>query len=448
MIFVGMRARVILARFSYLLLGILLVGCQPAQATPPAGVLWVDASREIGAISPYVLGVNHGLWSSPGVETLDEAKSLGFTFLRWPGGAWGDLNDVKEYQVDQYIAFARETGAEPSIVVRMPRSSPEKAAELVRYVNIEKKYGVKYWAIGNEPTLYAGDLRLVTEGVASWTPQSYAKRWREYAVAMEAVDPSILFYGPEVHGTYIGDPTQIPWEGETREYVIEFLKVNGDMVDVVTIHQYPFPICSTCGNPTWDELRENTVVWDRLLPNLRRMTRETIGKELPVGITEYNSNYTNVSGTETSPDSFLGALWLADVYGRMVRTQPEMLAYWYLGAKSGHGVVSSFEIRPAYYVFQMYSHFGNHLLPANSDQTYVSIFAAKTDDGAVTVMLVNLNAEAVTLPLQLHGGNNLSVSEAYIFDATHNAEAFDLPGFENGSDITLPVNSATLLIFR
>ena len=29
---------------------------------------------------------------------------------------------------------------------------PEQAAELVRYVNIEKKYGVEYWAIGNEPT--------------------------------------------------------------------------------------------------------------------------------------------------------------------------------------------------------------------------------------------------------------------------------------------------------
>ena len=217
----------------------LLAGCQAAPASPAAGTLWVDTSRDLGAISPYVLGINHGPWSSPGVDTLEAAMNGGFTFLRWPGGAWGDQNTVKAYQVDQYITFARQIGAEPSIVVRMPRSSPEAAAELVRYVNIEKGYGVKYWAIGNEPTLYAGDLRMTTEGV-TWTPDSYARRWRDYALAMEAVDPSILFYGPEVHGVFIGDPTPIPWEGETRDYVTQFLKVNGDMVDIVTIHQYPF----------------------------------------------------------------------------------------------------------------------------------------------------------------------------------------------------------------
>ncbi len=39
--------------------------------------------------------------------------------------------------------------------MRLLDGTPEKAAELVRYTNIEKKYGVVYWSIGNEPNLFA-----------------------------------------------------------------------------------------------------------------------------------------------------------------------------------------------------------------------------------------------------------------------------------------------------
>jgi hypothetical protein len=146
---------------------------------------------------------------------------------------------------------------------------------------------------------------------------------------MEAIDPGIQFYGPDI-SLFIGNPTAAPTEGDALEYLTEFLKVNGDMVDVVTVHRYPFPACQTCGNPTWQELRENTLKWDNTLPNLRRIIKETTGKDLPVGVTEYNSSYSSAVGAETSPDSFYNALWLANVYGRLISQRPEMLAIWQL----------------------------------------------------------------------------------------------------------------------
>jgi mRNA degradation ribonuclease J1/J2 len=45
-------------------------------------------------------------------------------------------------------------------------------------------------------------------------------------------------------------------------------------------------------------------------------------RKLPVGMMEYNSNYTNAAGGSTTPDSFYNALWLADIYGRMVSERP------------------------------------------------------------------------------------------------------------------------------
>jgi hypothetical protein len=63
-------------------------------------------------------------------------------------------------------------------------------------------------------------------------------------------------------------------------------------------------------------------------------------------------------------------------------------------------------------------------------------------------MLVNLNDAAVQKPLQLKDGDRLSIQEAYLFDATHNAEATTPPTFTNGSEITLPADSVTLYILK
>jgi alpha-L-arabinofuranosidase len=150
----------------------------------------VDTSSDLGEISKYVLGANHGPWSDLGAGNIEMAQESGVTFLRWPGGNWGDRNDIRTSYIDNYMGIARTIiRAEPSITVRLLGGTPEQAADLVRYVNIDRQYGVKYWSIGNEPDLY-----IVED--PTWTPEYYAKRWREFAEAMKAVDPNIIFCRP------------------------------------------------------------------------------------------------------------------------------------------------------------------------------------------------------------------------------------------------------------
>jgi hypothetical protein len=451
-----MRTRVLRALVLLGIIGFGLAACQTGPVlnatdtlTPaaPKGVFWVDPTKDLGPISKFVLGAN--LFGALGVKTLDAAKNSGITFLRWPGGNWGDQNDIQPFTVDLYMSEAALMGAKPSICVRLPNSTPEQAAALVQYVNIEKKYGVKYWSIGNEPSLYESALDLKGQ---AWDAVSYAKRWREFAKAMKAVDPTILIYGPDIHGSFTGDPATDPKDHLGKLYLQEFLKLNGDMVDIVTVHRYPFPTCQTCSAaPTVGDLLDNTPEWDSLIPNLRRIIKETTGKDLPVGVMEYNSNYANVAGADTSPDSFFGALWLADVMGRMIRQRPEFLAYWYLTSgygSAGHGLMTSFDLRPSYYVFQIYKRFGNHLLAATSDQLRVSVFAAKQDDGSVTVVFVNRGETAVKQPLQLEKGDKLALTEAYLFDQNTMAQAFAPPEFHNGDPVEVAGYSVLLYIFH
>jgi O-glycosyl hydrolase len=145
----------------------------------------------------------------------------------------------------------------------------------------------------------------------------------------------------------------------------------------------------------------------------------------------------------------VGALWLADVMGRMIRHRPEMLAYWLLkNNNAGHGLMSSYDLRPSYSVFQIYKQFGNHLLAANSDEAMVSVFAARKDDGSVTVIFVNRGEAAVKKPFMLENGDALKLAEVYLFDKDHKAEAVTLPAFKNRDQVELAGRSVTLFIFK
>jgi hypothetical protein len=423
-----------------------------APSTPPEGAFWIDPSQELGKISKFVLGANHGPWSDLGAGNIEPAKNSGITFLRWPGGNWGDQNDVQTYQIDSYIRQAHMMGAEPSITVRLLDNTPARAAQLVQYVNIDKRYGVKYWSIGNEPDLY------VTQD-STWTPEFYAKRWRQFATVMKAVDPTIQLYGPEI-SAFLGDtdyfdPRELLYANSVkldftkRDYLTEFLKVNADLVDIVAVHHYPFPKHNGDGVPGWTDLNNNLPEWDRIIPNLRRIIKETGVGDKPVGMTEFNSDASSAAGSETSTDSFLNALWLADALGRMIRTQPDIIAYWMLKNNSvGHGLMDSFNVRPTYYTYQIYKRFGNHLLAANSPEEDVSLFAAKRDDGMLTVIFVNRSDQEISKPFKIQEGDDLKLTEVYLFDAKHNAEIVTPPVFKNGDAVHLAAYSVTLYILK
>lgn len=186
-------------------------------------------------ISSFPLGINvdyfmdDDQYLKPQIRTVDALKIMGVKYLRYPGGNKSDnnlfsrspyeksdphlartgrlvggrnaalnesgtdfKNDVLDF--DEFIAMCREVGAEPVVTVaadeysmKYPEGSTwstraelvKNAVEWVRYANIKKEYGVKYWMIANET--------WVTEK----NPYDYANDVVDFAKAMKAVDPSI-----------------------------------------------------------------------------------------------------------------------------------------------------------------------------------------------------------------------------------------------------------------
>ncbi len=429
----------------------------PAETLPPTPLptwtpvpspiphtLYIDAEQNLGPISPYIYGVNYGPWAMPSLEMLPLAEKSAVTYLRFPAGEWGDQYDLKDYHIDRFIAFARKLSAEPKINVRMPGGTPEQAAELVRYCNVENDYNVRYWAIGNEPSLYS-----TNPAYEDFDTERYNRVWREFAEAMKAVDPNIILIGPETH-QYTGDPDFDPKDEHGRDWVREFLLANGDMVDIVSIHRYPFPLNKTGTTQTIDDLRQNSREWDTIIPNLRTAIRETTGRDLPVAVSEINSDWTHTIGGEATNDSFYNAIWWADVLGRMIRQKVEIVAYFTLStydSQGGYGLVAKYETRPTYYVYQMYQHFGENLVYSSSDDPDLSIYAAQREDSALTVMIINLGPEEKQTPLRIDGRDTSGSAEVWLFDAEHQAEQVESQTLVSGDIITLPSQSITLYVF-
>lgn len=436
------------------LVGLLLGGCStgtPTQpATPPLAAtatlppptptsvpsptplvgLAVDASQDLGAISPLVYGSNYGPWLFVTLQMRQPAKEAHLTYMRYPGGNWGDLNDLDEWSIDQFIALCREIGCQPAISVRLRGGSPEKAAALVQYVNLTKGYGVTWWSIGNEPSLYP-----------DYDTERYNREWRQFAEAMHAVDPSIKLAGPDIH-QYTAQLATNPKDKNGKDWLEEFLKANGDRVDAVVIHRYAFPVGVKGPPPTVAELRENSREWDEIIPALKAQVRQFTGRDLPVGVTEVNSSWVGTSGGEATLDSHFNAIWWGDALGRLIRQKTEIVAQFAL--VGDYGLMTKLDPLPIYYVYRMYQHFGTRLVWSASDDRHVSLFAARRADGALTLMFVNLKDTAVEKPLHITGLTPGGTAEAWLFDAAHKAEK--LPNQTLGGTVSLPPQSMLLFV--
>ncbi len=432
---------------------LVLAAVLTAAAQDDTDTLSVDASVSMGAISPYVYGSNMNLYATIPMSLMEEAQALGLGFVRFGGGDT-DLMDMRTNILDLFVLQMRAIGAEPLMSVRLLDGTPEAAAELVRYANLEKGYNIRYWSIGNEPNLFQSLL-----GAERYTTEELVVQWRAIAEAMLEVDPEIILVGPDITGyvplTVAGETaTHVqPSNGgnaldaEGRDWMVEFLRANGDLVDIVAVHRYPFG-GNNRANPSRDQLRANLPEWDIMIANLRQLIVNITGREIPIAVTEFNSNSTNNIGGEATLDSHFNALWIGDVIGRLINGGVVIATQWDIqgGANRGWGLLGSYDVRPSAYTYMMYTHFGEELLSAASPDPNVTIYAARRADGALTLMVINLGETEIERTLDIAGFTPAGDAEVWRFDEATKAEQVEPQTITDGAVITLPPLSMTVYV--
>ncbi|MFK0192204.1 cellulose binding domain-containing protein [Kitasatospora sp. NPDC090308] len=227
----------------------------PAAAADPVPVgdttVTVNANAGLGTVDPAALGVNTAIWDSamndPQVASL--YRDAGIGALRYPGGSYADIYHWADHTApggyvapgtgfDAFMGTVRATGAQPILIANYGSGTPQEAADWVRYANVTKGYGAKYWEIGNEiygNGVYGSGWENDTH--ADKSPDQYAREVKAYAAAMKAVDPTVKIGAVlTMPGNW---PDGIVAAGDSGDWNHTVLAAVAHDVDFVSVHWYP-----------------------------------------------------------------------------------------------------------------------------------------------------------------------------------------------------------------
>jgi alpha-N-arabinofuranosidase len=192
-------------------------------------------------------------------DVVDEIRQIGVPIVRYPGGnfvsgynwldgvgpkadrprvldkAWNSINS-NQFGTNEFMTWCRAVGTEPLMGLNLGTGTPEEAAALVEYCNVEKgtkwsdlrrkhgfaePYKVKRWCLGNEMD---GPWQI-----GHMTATEYGLKAQDAARQMHYVDPSLQLIACGSSGPFM--PTYLEWDREVLEQCYDY-------VDGLSLHRY------------------------------------------------------------------------------------------------------------------------------------------------------------------------------------------------------------------
>ena len=360
---------------------VLLAACIPflAAASELSTTIHINSNTFIHNFTREMLGVAMVNWEHswgkpfPGeVPGLAQAyKTAHVGLIRYAGGSWAnsvgwerlsqrtpyttwsptrdnyhqnfkneiDVNEVYYFhygqnEIDSLAHLASEAGAQIMIQVNIRNDDPAMWADMVHYVNIEKKYGFKYWEIGNEFDLEQG---------LGIDPNEYTARLARYIDAMKAVDPEIIIVGGVPASAH--DAPRQGWSDAVTDmshYLIESAKLMtaaGRKIDSLSYHWYQNGSTDNIEDIIrwkWPGLDRTSWrnsysrIWSEIAP--ARVKEEILTPYIPgalQGITELNFDATDFDQAPQE-SNHMTAVWMADCLGRLAYNGLDYVT-WYEG---------------------------------------------------------------------------------------------------------------------
>ena len=414
--------------------------------------------RQSLPISPYLFGAN--VFPKANTSSVDQAYSgfmsysppianglqnANIKLLRFPGGGWGEQHILSYDQLNDFSALLSQVDAEGLIQARL--SGPvgysgnyvaslvnraDLAGNWVDYMNNPQssfrkgKYAhapfhpVKFWTVGNEP-----NLLLNPDTGQPFTVAEYVNDFIQFSLMMHQNNPTIQVFGPEISefdgvGAGPTDPNGLLWMESFLKGVGVYEKTHPELkfhlLDGVSFH-YLLHIDARKAPAL---LLSSIDEWNYLLPPLRQLIRQDLGRDAPIAVTEINSFPSN-----QAPSRGLAALWWANTLGTLMEQEVEYVAFFSTeGVDTPYPMFTTDGLRqtPMLRVMQVFSHLQHNLVPLQVQQNPVGLYATQ-DDTHQTVSLLFVNTSAMTQSVQISAQNQF-----FGFSSWHNVD-LNLFGF-------------------
>ncbi|WP_329181968.1 cellulose binding domain-containing protein [Streptomyces sp. NBC_01477] len=415
---------------AFALLGTSL-GMIPNASAAATATISVKADTKLATIPATGVGTNVAVYDGNmnGSAIPGLLSAAGIKTVRYPGGSYGDIYHwqtntteggyvAPDTDFDTYMGTVKAAGAQPIIIANYGSGTPQEAADWVRYANVTKGYGAKYWEIGNE--VYGNGeygSNWETDKHSSHSATTYATNLLQYASAMKAVDPTVKIGA--VLTTPGSWPDGITGPGDTQDWNHTVLSIAGSKIDFVIVHHYP----NATSAP--DLLGRPHAEIPGMASTLHSLIKQYAGSNaanVGIAVTEANGNY----DSDTSPSG----LFAPDEYLTWMENGAFTLDWWDMhngtdcsrittveGATDYNdgGILSSgASCEPPlntpfapYYGTQMITKLGSPgdaLVQADSSASLVTAHAVKRSNGDVDVMLINKDpGNAATVSLSYSG---------------------------------------------
>ncbi|WP_457795948.1 hypothetical protein [Methylocystis sp. S23] len=470
---------------------IAMIGSASVARAQTAVSVGVNAGASLATIRAPAWGLNTAVWDA---NLLDAAipgllSRAGVAALRYPGGSTSDVYNWQTNSIvpgqgsyanpnnnfDAFMSLARSIGAAPIVTVNYGSNAsgngggdPNLAASWVRYANVAKGYGVKYWEIGNE--VYGNGqygAAWETDLHAQKDPATYGRNVAQFASAMKAVDPTIKI------GAVLTAPGQWP-DGVAPDWNANVLAQCGSVIDFVVVHWYP--------QEPWTESDAGLLASPQnassgiafMASRLKALINQYGGanaSKIEIMVTETNSVSYN-PGKQTL--SIVNAMFIADNMLSWVENGATSVDVWGLhnGAVWGNASSSLFGSYnygdygvlsnglsgepaantpfPAYYGMQMASLLGkagDTLVATSSSNSLLTTHAARQANGGLAVLLINKDRNnAMNVNVSLSGFTPAGTATVHSYTPSSNAIASNnVSGQGTNFSIAAPPYSMTVV---
>lgn len=445
------------------------------------GTITINVAGPTHPIDAGLLGTNVPAWlNTDGLANptlIERTLAAGTTIIRMPGGSWSNTYPWFECQTERadpcayaarpsdFITLLRDLKAEGMWTVSL-NGTAEEAAALVAFFNgtvdDERPIGVdprgrdwqtvgtwarlrteaghpdpvglQLWEIGNE--VYGGKPGTGKDCLDygwedGWTCDGveyvYGKGegterrqgFLDFREAMRAVDPTIQLGA-------VGIPFQSEWSDWGNKVIAEA----GQTMDFYIVHQYAF---FEPPRSLEDALAEPQQTWKAIASDVREaFVRHADGRRVPIAVTEYNLFSFQDLDQDRLMSRAVNLLHLSDTIGQMAEHGFTLANQWNLANGvtedfGNYGMLDagSLERYPQYYAFPLWSRFGSSLLPLSSSfdaERDLSVYAGRTADGQVSVLVINKTANTRTADIKLEGvsavtGGLLDLAQADTLEA-------------------------------
>ncbi len=451
-------------------------------------------------VSKLFFGVNSLYWidndrTRNDPEYISALKAAKVSIIRYPGGEVADnfdwksnrLNNPRAYpyskekcsykkrmNFDEFVEWKDKIGSKAILVVNLEegfiegnlKKAAKKAAEWVKYSNIEKKYNIKYWEIGNESYHLGTRYPL--------TAKEYAKALKLFSREMKKVDPTIKIgaVGPwdyrkvpiveylpkrkveELRSVKSFKERKRLAKSLKRQYrnqrVKEWKKSWWEVIAEEASGSFDFAVIHRYTNRRiHDRDLRKPLRCDRPVLKLRSFLEKITGKDYPIALTEYNVGRRSAQGLSSTALN----LTLAEMIGDYLKAGVDIGNYWPLRLKDKRAMFSlrNMKKRSPYFVFKSFSSYcGDLILKASSTNPMIYVLASKNIKKKELIIFV-INKQKFTddvsiyFPIETKISNILELNNSYYPDKLGKSS---LDGFKKKFRTIVDPLSLTIMIFK